>query len=175
MKRRTTLKVLAGSASFVILPPSFLNAAAHTPKFFSAEEMILLGALSEAIIPPDEHSPGAIAADVPAYIDTIVSEGDDRLKQSWSRGLKGIDAVSKAAHGTTFANCTPVQQTDVLHKIAANEHHPVTAEEQFFVKLKRATVDGYYTSSIGIHQDLEYQGNQMVHDFQACVHDEHTP
>jgi len=42
------------------------------------------------------------------------------------------------------------------------------------VELKRATIDGYYTSVIGIHQDLEYQGNQMVHDFKGCHHEEHS-
>jgi hypothetical protein len=173
--RRTTLKALAGSASFILIRPSFLHAAgASAPKFFSAQEMNLLSALTEAILPADEHSPGALAAGVPAYIDTIVSESGEDLKQSWSQGLEAIEALSKAACGAPFAGCTPVQQIEILEKIAANEDRPVTRAEQFFLELKRATIDGYYTSAIGIHQDLEYQGNQMVHDFKGCQHEEHS-
>jgi hypothetical protein len=140
--RRTTLKVVAGSASFILIRPSFLHAAgASAPKFFSAQEMNLLSALTEAILPADEHSPGALAVGVPAYIDTIVSESGEDLKQSWSQGL---EALSKAACRAPFAGCTPVQQIEILEKIAANEDRPVTRAEQFFVELKRATIDGYY-------------------------------
>ncbi len=35
------------------------------------------------------------------------------------------------------------------------------------------TVDGYYTSKIGIHQDLEYKGNTAISEFPGCTHAEH--
>jgi hypothetical protein len=35
------------------------------------------------------------------------------------------------------------------------------------------TVDGYYTSSIGIHQELRYQGNAYLKEFIGCTHPEH--
>jgi hypothetical protein len=31
------------------------------------------------------------------------------------------------------------------------------------------TVNGYYSSEIGIHQDLEYQGNTYVAEFPECT------
>jgi Gluconate 2-dehydrogenase subunit 3 len=43
--------------------------------------------------------------------------------------------------------------------MAAGEENPKTPEEHFFNELKRWTVEGYYTSSIGIHKDQEYKGN----------------
>jgi hypothetical protein len=36
--------------------------------------------------------------------------------------------------------------------------------------LKQMTLAGYYSSEVGIHQDLEYQGNTYVYDFPECSH-----
>ena len=33
---------------------------------------------------------------------------------------------------------------------------------------KQATIRGYYTSKIGIHDDLHYKGNQFLRDFVGC-------
>jgi hypothetical protein len=41
--------------------------------------------------------------------------------------------------------------------------------EAFFADLKQATIHGYYTSEIGIHQDLRYKGNQLLADFVGCL------
>jgi hypothetical protein len=35
------------------------------------------------------------------------------------------------------------------------------------------TVDGYYTSHVGIHQELHYKGNAYLKHFVACTHPEH--
>ena len=43
--------------------------------------------------------------------------------------------------------------------------HPKTPEEVFFGELKAATVQAYYTSKIGIHQDMEYKGNTVLQEF----------
>ena len=39
--------------------------------------------------------------------------------------------------------------------------------------VQQTTIDGYYTSAIGIHQDLEYQGNTALAEFPGCTHPEH--
>ena len=33
---------------------------------------------------------------------------------------------------------------------------------------KQATIRGYYTSEIGIHQELRYKGNQFLPEFVGC-------
>jgi hypothetical protein len=43
-----------------------------------------------------------------------------------------------------------------------------TPLERFFAATKRATVHGYYTSEIGIHQELRYKGNQILAEFVGC-------
>jgi hypothetical protein len=35
------------------------------------------------------------------------------------------------------------------------------------------TVDGNYTSEIGLHQDMQYQGNEHLLKFSGCAHPEH--
>ena len=46
---------------------------------------------------------------------------------------------------------------------------PKTPLEKFFAVTKRATVQGYYMSEIGIHQELKYKGNQMLAEFVGCL------
>jgi hypothetical protein len=57
--------------------------------------------------------------------------------------------------------------------MARHEGSPETALEKFFAPLKRMTIDGYYTSKIGIHEDLEYKGNTALSEFPGCTHPEH--
>ena len=49
--------------------------------------------------------------------------------------------------------------------MASGEADPKTEEHRFFVELKRRTVKGYYTSRIGIHDDLQYKGNTMQEEY----------
>ncbi len=44
-----------------------------------------------------------------------------------------------------------------------------TPVEQFFAITKRATIQGYYTSEIGIHQELRYKGNKVLLEFVGCA------
>jgi hypothetical protein len=58
--------------------------------------------------------------------------------------------------------------------MAAHETKPSSDLEKFFVQLKLATIDGYYTSEVGIHKDLRYKGNTVLAEFPGCSHPEHT-
>jgi hypothetical protein len=40
--------------------------------------------------------------------------------------------------------------------------------EAFFADTKQATIRGYYTSEIGIQQELRYKGNTLLADFVGC-------
>jgi hypothetical protein len=43
--------------------------------------------------------------------------------------------------------------------------HPEKPEEIFFREIKLQAARIYYTSSIGIHEDLNYKGNVMLKEF----------
>jgi len=142
-------------------------------KFFTVEENKTVVEMSERIIPADDHSPGAKAAGVAAYIDLIVSESPDVAKNNWREGLAAINKMSGNKFGKSFADSTVEQQTALLEEISKNEKSPQTIEEKFFRTIKYATIDGYYTSEIGIHKELHYKGNTFLKEFTGCTHPEH--
>jgi hypothetical protein len=134
--------------------------------FFTPEELALVDELSELIIPTDEHSPGARTAKVAAYIDSRLAEAwDEKDRTTWREGLAGIERLSREGAGTTFLQSSPDQRVALLTRIAANERQPKTPEELFFVELKTRVVRAYYTSEIGIKQELEYKGNSYLAEF----------
>lgn len=153
--------------------PAQMPAAAQPLKFFTEEEMRTITEMSELIIPADDSSPGAKAANVSQYIDLIVSESTDVTKQAWRAGLAAINKMSRDRSGVAFAAATVAQQTELLKEISKNERAPQTIEERFFRTIKSATVDGYYTSEIGIHKELRYKGNSYLKEFTGCTHPEH--
>ncbi|MEK6408392.1 MAG: gluconate 2-dehydrogenase subunit 3 family protein [Acidobacteriota bacterium] len=148
-------------------------AKAQPLKFFTEEENKTVIEMSERIIPADDHSPGAKAAAVNEYIDLIVSESTDVAKQTWREGLSAINKMSRDRFGKPFAEAGADQQIDLLKEISKNERSPQTVEEKFFRTIKYATVDGYYTSEIGIHKELHYKGNAYLKEFTGCTHPEH--
>jgi hypothetical protein len=68
-------------------------------------------------------------------------------------------------HKLTFMKASPDQRVAVLTRMAQNESDPKTAEEKFFKELKSRVVFAYYTSEIGIKQDMEYKGNTYQNEF----------
>lgn len=148
-------------------------AKAQPLRFFTEEENKTIVEMSERIIPADDHSPGAKAAGVAAYIDLVVSESTDITKQNWREGLAAIAKMSRDKFGKPFADSTAEQQTELLKEISKDEKSPQTVEERFFRTIKYATIDGYYTSEIGIKQELHYKGNAYLKEFTGCTHPEH--
>ncbi|MGE0127087.1 MAG: gluconate 2-dehydrogenase subunit 3 family protein [Blastocatellales bacterium] len=147
--------------------------AAYNAKFFNAGQMALIATISELIIPTDDHSPGAIAAEVPEFIDLMVSESPPETKKNWTDGLAAMDKLSQTKNSAAFNKATKDQQVAILTEISKNEAKPQTPEEKFFKTIKNMTIDGYYTSKIGIHQELKYKGNTYLKEFKGCTHPEH--
>jgi hypothetical protein len=141
-------------------------AAQGRPLFFSADEFRMVDELAEMIVPADEHSPGARAAQVAAYLDRRLAESlETELRQLWREGLRRIVSLAREMHGRTFLASSPEQRLAVLSRIARHEAEPQELEDRFFAALKQAVARAYYTSRIGIHQEMEYQGNVALKEF----------
>src|SRR5262249_16085148 len=111
--RRDALKGIAGiGASLPILNTTLLpddhshdhhrqaaktapNKAPYKAQFFNADQMALIATISELIIPTDDHSPGSIAAEVPQFIDLMISESSAETKKTWTDGLAAMDRLSQ--------------------------------------------------------------------------------
>ena len=87
----------------------------------------------------------------------MISSGPEGEKKEWRSGL---------AHFKQAAAESSI--TEALARAAAGEANPQSDLEKFFIILKQMTVNGYYSSEIGIHRDLEYQGNTYLAEFPDC-------
>lgn len=145
--------------------------AAH---FFTPAQHAFVDELSETIIPADSHSGGAKAAKVADYIDRALAESfDDAQKALWRDGLRLVEAMSRHYNGKSFVEASPDDRIAVLTVLSTHEQMTDLPEVRFFIELKRMTVRGYYTSKIGIHDELEYKGNRINQEFVGC--DDPTP
>lgn len=171
LTRREMIKLGASAAIAVALTGLDANALAQlakgrAPLFFTKEEFALVDELTELIIPADEHSPGARAALVASYIDFRLSESfEEQPRTLWRDGLKLIEQLSQEMHGKSFLASSSEQRIALLTRISQNETKPVKPEELFFKELKSRTARAYYTSRIGIHNEMEYKGNTSLKEF----------
>src|SRR5262249_15371189 len=92
---------------------------ASAPRVFTPDQLALVGELSGVIVPADEHSPGARAARVAAYIDARLAEAwDDRDKTRWREGLALVDRLAREAAGSPFVQASPEARLAILTRIA---------------------------------------------------------
>jgi hypothetical protein len=178
LTRREILKLAGGAAAIAPVAAHLVVAGAEAaevapaaPSFFTAAEFRLLDELTEIILPTDEHSPGARAAEVAGYIDRRLAEYDPSLpdlkdaREQWKGGLLAVDALAREMHGSPFMDVSEEKRVAVLERMAAKETSPETPAEKFFGPLKEWTARGYYTSKIGIHDEMEYKGNRAIVEF----------
>ena len=164
LTRRDLIKL--GAAATLTVSRGQTDALAQSARFFTVEEFALVDELSEIMIPSDSHSPGARAARVASYIDARLAEAwDDAEKSAWRQGLKVVDQVSREMSGKGFSQSSADERVGVVTRMARNEAKPEKPEEVFFVQLKARVVDAYYTSEIGIKQEMEYKGNSYLPEF----------
>lgn len=145
-----------------------------TPTILSARQNELVVALSELII-PETDTPGAKAAHVNRFIDAVLAEAAPGDRDSFIRGLTWIDDRSRALFGKSFGEASPADQTALLTRLSA-EGNPDREDRigtDFFQAIKSMTIDGYYTSEIGLRQELGDSGQLFLAEFQGCNHPEH--
>jgi hypothetical protein len=156
---------LVGSGAHARASTTDSVSAAKAPLFFTPEEFAMVDELTELIIPTDDHSPGARAAQAAAFIDSQLAEAwDPKTKDQWREGLSLVNHLSQEMNGKPFMQASTEERIAVLTRMARSEK-PEKPEQQFFGELKSRTAHAYYTSKVGIHQELEYKGNTYQKEF----------
>lgn len=144
--------------------------APYKPQFFNAEEYATLSSLCDAIIPPDEHGGGAVAAGAPEYIDRLTSENEE-YQELIGGGILWLNATCQDRFGTKYLACSAAQKKEILDLIAYSANRERDASLgvgiNFFAQLRRFAVDGFFTSKIGIRY-VKYVGNTFVPEFPGC-------
>ncbi|MFN8006160.1 MAG: gluconate 2-dehydrogenase subunit 3 family protein [Terriglobia bacterium] len=171
----------------------------YQPKFFNDHEYTTLSRLTELIVPADEVSGSAKDAGAPEYIDLLCSQ-NPVLANIYTGGLAWIDGEMKQSSNVPFIEAKPEQQTALLDSLAELERQNKDYKQRglsyegtvhyiglgsygiqppsdlgpgvfFFQWLRKMTVDGFYTSEIGI-KDVNYKGNAVISEFevpQQCI------
>jgi hypothetical protein len=181
ISRREALKGLAAAFATAGAIDQFVAADAHmmvaqitavgsyTPKALSAHEYQTLLTLTDLILPVENNKPGAVLAGVPGWIDSLLAVNAD-LKERYTDGLAWIDQTMKARHEVDFIGAVHARQTSLLDQIAfqKNRAPELNPGIDFFILLRRMTVDGFYTSPIG-QRDI-YHGNAARAAFTVPQH-----
>jgi len=136
--------------------------------FLTPAEHKFVDELTETIIPADSHSGGAKAAKVVAYVDQMLRESvDETHRTNFREGLRLLDLMIRHKSGKSFVESSPEERIAVL-TVLSNNISSELPEVRFFREIRQLTIRGYYTSKIGIHDDLDYRGNRMLDEFVGC-------
>jgi gluconate 2-dehydrogenase gamma chain len=141
-------------------------------RFFNDHDFQTISRISELII-PDSDTPGAIGAGVPEYIDIVIARDTDQQLLA-ADGLRWLDSeADRLLANSNFLELREQQQLSILEPLceAADANSSVARNVQFFALIKRLTADGYYTSKIGLIDELGYKGNTARGSFPDCVHE----
>ncbi|MCZ2148526.1 MAG: gluconate 2-dehydrogenase subunit 3 family protein [Bryobacterales bacterium] len=146
-----------------------LARARQPARVFTPREVELLDPVSEMISPADRHSPGARAAGVSEYIHLIAANSPPEDQQRWRGRVQAFAQFAEKSQGKPFQALGPAQRKAVLASLAPEESHPRTEAGHFFADMKQITISAYYTSRIGLPDELEHKGNQAMSVFPVCA------
>ncbi len=133
--------------------------------FLDTRRREILRRLMDRIVPADGRSTGAIGAKVDEYIDFVLVHADANFQNAWRTGLDRFGMAIESREGPGI--------DAFLAQQARGEFSPRTDDERFFVYLKTAVAEGFYTSEEGISKELGYEGMTFEMDFPGCTHPEH--
>ena len=154
--------------------PAAAAAGPWTPKVLSPVQNEALIALAEIIIPKTD-TPGATDARVNEFIDGVLADASEDNRKKFLDGLAWLDTHTTEAHGAPFTKLTHEQQVAVLTALSqlSPDASPVPPGAEFFQAIKSLTVTGYYTSEIGMREEIGDDGNMFFAEFKGCEHPEH--
>lgn len=164
MKRRDILKstalltgyaLSAGTIAAVMNGCKADTAVGWTPAFFESNQMDLLSAIADRIIPKTD-TPGALDSLAHRYIDEAIrsnytAEDQSKLKE----GLKLFDTYANEKFGKSFVELEDRDKDAVLQQLA-DESKNSSDEIHIFSELRTLTVSGFLTSEIGATEFLAF-------------------
>ena len=149
ISRRTVL------ASVPLVQISSLAAATPSvPSVLAPDQMRLIEAVVNRLIPSDELGPGAGEAGVPVYLARSFAGPLSGERNAFSEGLAAMEAAARARHNTAFVQLSPGQQDEFLTAMEKNEISGFRPDSRtFFNRIRQLTLEGMFG-------DPWYGGNQ---------------
>jgi hypothetical protein len=174
MERRAVLRILGGALALPALHGLTAEDAwavgralhdelARRPRqarVLTEEQMRTVSAIAERIIPATD-TPGASEARVAEFIDLMLGDWyDESDRTRFLDGLIQVDARSRSGHGASYVDLAEAGQLTVLGELDAEVEAlraaDLPTDGHFFQQMKWLTVHGYYTSEVGVLQELQW-------------------
>lgn len=151
--------------------PSIGTAEDWVPLFLNENQIEAVAALAERII-PETDTLGAAAALAHQHIDYELSRREIVEQRRFLKGLEGLEGRSRRLFHAEFVALTEKQQIEILTGLVNSEQaiEPGWTEKDFFLQVKSLTIRAYYSSEIGLMQELGYRGNTFSSEFPGCRH-----
>lgn len=154
--------------------------AEYVPTFFNQEEWQFVLAVTDRLIPEDEHGPGAVSEGVPVFIDRQMElpYGHGQLwymqapfasaepelgyqsnlipRETWRRGIKAVNAHCQQQFKKPYAELSHPQQEEILHQLDGGK---LTFDDVdgkiFFTQMLENAKEGYFADPL-------HGGNQTL-------------
>lgn len=119
MDRRELLKMIAIVTGGAVVGGELLltgcKTGAKSDAGFSASNISLLDEIGDTIIPVTGEVPGAKAAEIGKYMQTMVTDCYTQAEQdAFMKGISSLEEACKKANSKSFMECTPQQRHDFL-------------------------------------------------------------
>jgi hypothetical protein len=169
-----SLSALARQQAHTHAAQAAVVASDWTPRVLNPRQNDTVIALTELII-PETSTPGAKAARVNRFVDWVLGDARQADREKFMRGLAWMDTRSRTLFGKDFVDSSAEQQTSLLTKLSTpgNPENEDAKGVEFFDAIKAMTINGYYTTEIGLRQELGDSGQLFSMQFQGCDHPEH--
>ncbi len=144
------------------------NGSQFEPEFFTPHEYRTVRLLVDLVLPADERSGSATEAGVPEFMDFIVADQSGR-QTAMRGGLAWLDVQCLRRYSTTFFDSADEERYALLDEIAWPERArpEMSHGVAFFTSFRDLTASGFFSSRTGV-EDLRYQGNTFVADWNGC-------
>ncbi len=160
------LGLLAGAALSASTVSALLGGCRAEPsadfayRVLDADEQALTETLVDLII-PDTDTPGARAAGVPQFIDTMLADWmDDGERARFLAGLADVDARAQAAHGARFLDLDAAQQTAIL-EVLDREAFPPYEEPPAETEADEAAAASTQGGTAAMEEGAEQEAGQV--------------
>ena len=183
--RRETLKIIGAIGATCAFPYASdelygqhvhvagKEAVLRAPTYFSGEAFAMVSRIADLII-PETDTPGAVQAGVPLYIDLVVGRNAEH-QSLYQTGLESVERLAAERFGKRFLQLPEDHQIAILEPLAeaADDGKLDSEGARFFRAIKNMTADGYYTSKVGLSDELGFKGGAVLAEVPTCEVPEH--
>lgn len=173
MDRREALALTTSFLGVTLVGSQVFLGACSAPvkekTLLTEEDIPLLNALSDGILPDSEISPGAGKAGVGRFIKAIVSDCYSPEEEAlFVEGLRGFETEMQDTYGKAFPRLGAPEQLEVLTRYDAEARgFEAEGNPHFYSMLLQLTLWGYFISEPGTTQALRY--NPTPGRYEGCV------